>query len=100
MSQIKFDVGQATQTAGKLKSQAGSIERNINDLGKKIGVLKTYWEGESAGAYLKQYEELQPDLKKLVSCINEIGEQITKIAKIKTETELQIKNQIASGGRR
>ena len=94
MSNFEFSFFQANDAALSIKKKGSAAQQVFSDLDKEINNLKSWWKGDSANAYVEEFSQLKTQLDKLVGCVNEISQQIIKIAEIKREAENDIAAQI------
>ena len=93
-ARISFSPDQADQAAKSIKTKGDSAQGVINQLEKEIHSLQDWWKGESANAFIGEFDQLKPSLNKLVECVRGISDQLTKIAQIKRESENDIAKQL------
>jgi len=94
MALQKFNTQQAESVANDIKRQGVQIKQLMEELSKTIKSLDGFWEGDTAKAFLEEFESLKPTLNKMELCANGVSQQLLKVVQIKIETERSIASQI------
>ncbi|WP_157942924.1 WXG100 family type VII secretion target [Acetivibrio saccincola] len=66
----------------------------VEQLDREIKSVEGWWEGDSARAFVDEFNSLKPSLDKLVECVHNISMQLDKIAEIKEQSERDIASQL------
>ncbi len=94
MARISFSPEQARGVARSIKNKGDAAKDIINQLDREIKSVEGWWEGESARAFVDEFNSLKPSLDKLVECVHNISMQLDKIAEIKEQSERDIASQL------
>lgn len=94
MANISFSSEQARSVANSIKTKGNSAKDIINQLDKEIKSISGWWQGDSAKAFVEEFNELKPSLDKLAECVNNISAQLTKVAEIKEQSERDMAAQL------
>ncbi|WP_223068046.1 WXG100 family type VII secretion target [Paenibacillus caui] len=90
MANLTFSPEQARGVAKSIMSKGNNARDLINQLDREIKSVEGWWQGESAKAFVDEFHQLKPNLDKLVECVHNISNNLTKIAEIKEQSERDI----------
>jgi WXG100 family type VII secretion target len=94
MANLTFSPEQARAVAGSIKRKGADSEGIINQLQREIHDVAVWWKGESAEAFVQEFDQLKPSLDKLIQCVNNISTQLNKVAEIKERSENEMAAQL------
>ena len=85
----------------ELKSQGQKIESYSDQIGtitKQMDTLlqqvQAEWQGSSSNAFMRQYDDLKPQMTKFVQVVHDIGNQAINIASTLEQTDADIAKKI------
>lgn len=82
-------------TSSEFSNRMSQVQSLTNSMMDLIRSMSSFWEGEAASAYLNKFNELQDDIQKIHSMINEHVTDLNEMARIYKKAE--IKSQEISG---
>ncbi len=94
MANIAFSPEQARGAANSIKNKGNNARDIVNQLDREIKAVEGWWQGESAKAFVDEFNQLKPSLDKLVECVNNISAQLNRIAEIKEQSERDMAAQL------
>ncbi len=94
MARISFSPEQARGVARSIKNKGDATKGVVEQLDREIKSVEGWWEGDSARAFVDEFNNLKPSLDKLVECVHNISMQLDKIAEIKEQSERDIASQL------
>ncbi|WP_199613900.1 WXG100 family type VII secretion target [Paenibacillus alkalitolerans] len=89
-----FSPDQARGVANSIKNKGHNAKDLVNQLHREIKAVEGWWQGDSAKAFVDEFELLKPNFDKMVECVDNISIQLNKIADIKEQHERDIANQL------
>lgn len=91
----QFDSSKANAAAKKIRANGDRATEAIQQVKKEIrGMTNGWWKGETSQAFSDQFDELEPNLKKLAQLINDIATQLESVASAKDSFELEMQRKI------
>ncbi|MNJ63936.1 WXG100 family type VII secretion target [Paenibacillus bouchesdurhonensis] len=90
MSNLTFSPGQARSVAKSILNKGRNANEIVEQLDREINSVEGWWKGESSQAFVQEFRDLKPNLKKLVECVENISKNLDKIADIKEQSERDI----------
>lgn len=95
--QIKLSPDQMNSRASEYKTEAGNVEEVISRMDALVENLMDEWEGAASEAYYSRYhDDLRNSFVAAVDLINEIAEALTETARIVSETDQAISQQLSN----
>ncbi|NMM55435.1 WXG100 family type VII secretion target [Paenibacillus aquistagni] len=95
-NKLVFNPEQARSVAKSIKNKASNADTLINQLKTEIHSVSGWWEGQSQTAFVQQFDDLLPNFKKLVECVNTISANLDEIARVKQEADQQLASKLRS----
>lgn len=90
MANLTFSPDQARSVAKSIETKGTNARDLINQLDREIKSVEGWWQGDSAKAFVDEFNQLKPSLDKLVECVHNISANLVKIAGIKEQSERDI----------
>ncbi len=87
---LQFSPQQARSIGRSIKQKGDQADSLIKQLDRDIKSVEGWWKGDSARAFVDEFNQLKPALDKLVVCVNNISTQINKVADVKEQSERDI----------
>ena len=94
---IGIDVEKLLEIANSLKARKEDFESLVSQMGTEINKIPDAWDGDSATAYLEQYESLQPSFNNIAEVIETISIQITDVVNANETLDSDVKNILKQG---
>jgi WXG100 family type VII secretion target len=94
MANFTFSPEQARSVAGSIKSKGDNARDLVEQLSRQIKSVEEWWQGDSARAFVDEFDRLKPNFDKMVQCVNKISTQLNKIAEIKETNEREMAAQL------
>jgi len=94
---IKMSPAEVKQTAKIYDTSSKDIDTMLNQLKAAQNKLAADWEGDAFAAFDEQFTILSPKVKEFGELLNDIYNQLNKIADIIDETDQKIGSTIRSG---
>ncbi len=91
---LTFSPDQANSVATGIKRKASEANSLVNQLQKDIHSVRGWWQGESQTAFVDQFDSLKPSFDKMVQCVEEISQNLNKIAEIKMQAEKEMASKL------
>jgi WXG100 family type VII secretion target len=93
---IKLNANDANSAVRGIKSKASDAQNTVNQLQRDINNLKSWWEGDSAVAFVDEFTKSKKEFDKMIECINKYGDLLTKAIEIQQEADEKIAQQMRS----
>lgn len=90
MANLTFSPEQARGVSKSILNKGNNAHDLINQLDREIKSVEGWWQGDSAKAFVDEFNQLKPSLDKLVECVANISKNLDKIADIKEQSERDI----------
>ncbi|MGK9251035.1 MULTISPECIES: WXG100 family type VII secretion target [Paenibacillus] len=94
MANQTFSPEQARSVASSIKNKGQNAKSVVDQLDREIKSVEGWWQGESAKAFVDEFNQLKPSLDKLVECVNNISTSLQKVADIKEQSDRDIASQL------
>ncbi len=94
MGNLSFSPEQARGVAKSIDGKGNSARDIVNQLDREIKSVEGWWQGDSAKAFIDEFNQLKPSLDKLVECVHNISIQLNKVADIKEQSERDMAAQL------
>jgi len=95
-TQQSFDSGKAASLAKQIKDKGNNARTLINGLGDKIHSVQGFWVGESSNKFIQEFDSIKPQLDRLTKCVDDIGELLLNVSKVKEQSEKDLANAISN----
>jgi WXG100 family type VII secretion target len=89
-----FSPEQARGVSNSIKNKGHSARDLVNQLDREIKAVEAWWQGDSAKAFIDEFQRLKPSFDKMVECVDNISIQLNKVADIKEQGDKDIANQL------
>jgi len=87
---VKISISEANAAVRAIKSKANEAQNTVNRLQRDIGNVMSWWEGDSAVAFVNEFEKSKKDFDKMIECINRYGDLLTRAIKIQQDADAEI----------
>lgn len=88
--QIRIEPEQLAEISSGLKERGEEFRSLVEQMKILIGKIPEAWAGQSAEAYVGQFEELQPGFNQVEELIQTIGIQIDQVVAAAQELDAEI----------
>ena len=79
--QITISASEASAAIRKIKSQAKTIEGNVDTLQNGVRAVKDWWKGDSPVAFVDEFDKSRKEFDKMIDCIDKYGDLLDKVIK-------------------
>lgn len=93
---IKLSASEASSAVRTIKSKAQEAQNTVNSLQRDINNVKSWWEGDSAVAFVEEFSKSKKEFEKMVECIHKYGDMLTKAIEIQQKADADIARQMRS----
>lgn len=93
---IKLSASEASSAVRRIKSKAQEAQNAVNQLQRDINNVKSWWEGDSAVAFVDEFTKSKKDFDRMIECINKYGDLLTKAIEIQQKADADIARQMRS----
>lgn len=94
---IKLSAGEASSAVRTIKAKASEAQSTVNQLQRDINNVKSWWEGESAVAFVEEFTRSKKEFDKMIECINKYGDLLKKAIEIQQKADADIARQMRNG---
>lgn len=94
MSRIKLTPDELRTSAGKYTAGSDDVTRVLNDLTNEQETIRNNWEGTAFQSFDNQFNELKPKIQEFAQLLQDINQQLNKVAEIIETTDADIASQI------
>lgn len=94
MSRIKLTPDELRTSSQKYTQGSQEIEQILNTLTTEQGTIRENWEGNAFASFDNQFTELTPKIREFSELLQQINEQLNKVATIVEQTDQDIASQI------
>ena len=91
---IKLSTSEASSAVNKIKGKAQDAQNTVNNLQRDIRNVKTWWEGDSAVAFVDEFEKSKKEFDKMIECIRKYGDLLSKAIEIQQKADADIARQM------
>jgi len=91
---IKLSASEANTTVRAIKGKASDAKTTVDQLQSEIKKVETWWEGDSAVAFVDEFTKYRREFDKMIDCINKYGDLLTKAIKIQQDADADIARQM------
>lgn len=93
---IKLSTSEATSSVRAIKGKAQEAQNTVNNLQRNIRNVKTWWEGDSAVAFVDEFEKSKKEFDKMIESINKYADLLSKAIEAQQKTDAEIARQMRS----
>lgn len=93
---IKLSASEASSAVRSIKSKAQEAQNVVGNLQRDIGNVKSWWEGDSAVAFVEEFSKSKKEFDKMIECINKYGDMLMKAIEIQQKADADIARQMRS----
>ena len=103
---IKLSASEASSAVRSIKGKAQEAQSVVGNLQRDIGNVKSWWEGDSAIAFVEEFskserlqretDEVKKEFDKMIECINKYGDMLMKAIEIQQKADADIARQMRS----
>ena len=93
---IKLSASEASSAVRSIKGKAQEAQSVVGNLQRDIGNVKSWWEGDSAIAFVEEYSKSKKEFDKMIECINKYGDMLMKAIEIQQKADADIARQMRS----
>lgn len=94
MARIKLTPDELRTSAQKYTQGAQTVTEVLNSLTNEQQVISENWEGTAFQSFDNQFNELSPKIREFSELLEEINQQLNKVADIVEQTDADIASQI------
>ncbi|AJG25248.1 WXG100 family type VII secretion target [Streptococcus iniae] len=94
MAQIKLTPEELRTSAQKYTSGSQQVTDVLNLLTQEQAVISENWEGSAFDSFEAQFSELTPKIQQFAQLLEDINQQLLKVADIVEQTDADIASQI------
>lgn len=87
---IKLSASEASSAVRKIKAKASEAQNTVNQLQRDINNVKTWWEGDSAVAFVQEFTKSKKEFDKMIECINKYGDLLKEAIAIQQNADADI----------
>lgn len=91
---IKLSPDELRTSAEKYSNGSQEIQQILSTLTQEQGVIRDNWEGNAFDSFDNQFTELSPKIQQFAELLQDIREQLHKVAEIIEQTDADIASQI------
>lgn len=91
---IKLSPEELRMSAEKYSQGSEEIQQILSSLTQEQGVIRDNWEGNAFDSFDNQFNELTPKIQQFAELLQQIREQLHKVAEIIEQTDADIAAQI------
>ena len=92
---IKLSASEASSAVRSIKGKAQEAQSVVGNLQRDIGNV-TWWEGDSAIAFVEEFSKSKKEFDKMIECINKYGDMLMKAIEIQQKADADIARQMRS----
>ena len=93
---IKLSASEASSAVRSIKGKAQEAQSVVGNLQRDIGNVKSWWEGDSAIAFVEEFSKSKKEFDKMIECINKYGDMLMKAIEIQLKADADIARQMRS----
>lgn len=94
MARIKLTPDELRTSAQKYTQGSEEVTQVLNTLIQEQATIAENWEGFAFDSFEKQFNELAPKIREFSELLQEINQQLNKVAEIVEQTDQDIASQI------
>ncbi len=93
---IELSASEATSSVRTIKGKAKDAQNTVNTLQRDIRNVKNWWKGDSAVAFVDEFEKSKKEFDKMIECINKYADLLSKAIEIQQKADADIARQMRS----
>lgn len=93
-SVIKLNTSEASSAVNTIKSRASEAQNIVNALQKNVQNVKNWWAGESAEAFVEEFNTSKKEFDKMIECINQYAKLLSQAIKLQQQMDEDIARQM------
>lgn len=93
---ITLSASEASSAVRSIKGKAQEAQSVVGNLQRDIGNVKSWWEGDSAIAFVEEFSKSKKEFDKMIECINKYGDMLMKAIEIQQKADADIARQMRS----
>lgn len=94
MSLIKLTPQELVQSARKYTQGSQEISSILSNLKREQQTIRSNWSGKGFESFDNQFTELEPKIREFAELLEDINQQLNKVAQIIEDTDKDIASQI------
>ncbi|HEO3250038.1 TPA: WXG100 family type VII secretion target [Streptococcus agalactiae] len=94
MAQIKLTPEELRESAQKYTAGSQQVTEVLNSLTQEQAVIDENWDGSAFDSFEAQFNELSPKITEFAQLLEDINQQLLKVADIVEQTDSDIASQI------
>ncbi|HEM9238259.1 TPA: WXG100 family type VII secretion target [Streptococcus agalactiae] len=94
MAQIKLTPEELRSSAQKYTAGSQQVTEVLNSLTQEQAVIDENWDGSAFDSFEAQFNELSPKITEFAQLLEDINQQLLKVADIVEQTDSDIASQI------
>jgi WXG100 family type VII secretion target len=91
---IKLNANDASAAVRTIKGKASEAKNTVDQLQRDVNNVKSWWEGDSAVAFVDEFTKSKKEFDKMIECINKYGDLLTKAIEIQQKADADIARQM------
>lgn len=91
---IKLSTSEAASAVRTIKGKAQEAQSTVNNLQRDIRNVKSWWEGDSAVAFVDEFDKSKKEFDKMIDCINKYADLLSKAIEIQQKADADIARQM------
>jgi len=95
-SEIALSASEASAAVRKIKNQANEAKKTVDNLQKDVRGVRGWWKGDSAVAFVDEFDKSRKEFDKMIECINKYGDLLTDAIKIQQDADAEIARKMRS----
>lgn len=94
MAQIKLTPEELRTSAQRYSQGSTSVDEVLTSLTNEQAIISDNWDGSAFESFEQQFNELSPKIKEFAQLLQDINDQLVKVADIIEQTDQDIAAQI------
>ncbi len=95
MVTVKVTPEELKGLAGEMTSEVESIKACFRSIDQEVNGTKRYWRGDASGRHISKYQEMKPDVERVLEKLEYAPKDLLKIAGLYEEVE-DVNSQVAA----
>lgn len=93
---IKLSASEASAAVRSIRGKAQEAQNVVKNLQRDVNNVRSWWEGDSAMAFVDEFTRSKKEFDKMIECINKYGDLLTKAIEIQQKADADIARQMRS----